>query len=83
MMKKIKLLAGLVASAAFFSGTAFAAVGGRLDDRNCGTGNTNGAGGDTANNDMWRDFIFARDASAGMDITISSLFASTNYLVRL
>ena len=74
------------------NGVTFTAVGGtRLDDRDRGNRNTNGAGGDTANNGMWRDFIFAdqrnrtipNPAAAGMDISISGLQAFTEYAVRL
>ena len=68
----------------------FSAVGGTgLVDRDRNNGNTNGAGGDTANNDMWRDFIFADQRNrtiandAGMDISISGLVAFSEYVVRL
>jgi hypothetical protein len=57
-----------------------------IDDRDRTNGNTDGAGGDTANNDMWRDFIFANGSDAageGLDITIANLSANTTYDVRL
>ncbi len=67
----------------------FTAVGGtQLDSRDRGNNNTNN-NGDTANNDMWRDFIFADqrngsiDPVAGMDILISGLAANTSYSVLL
>jgi hypothetical protein len=72
------------------NGVTFTGVGGVfLDDRNRGTANTNGAGGDTDNNDMWKDFIFADErgvnvsSPAGVDITVSGLLANTFYDVRL
>lgn len=73
------------------NGVTFTAVGGSvLDDRDRGTGNTNGAGGDVANNDMWRDFVFADDRPEGsvagvdgMDITVTGLMANRLYDVRL
>ena len=75
----------LAATAA--NGVTFAGVGGvGIDDRDRGTGNTNGAGGDTANNDMWRDFIFAPNSNTpteGMDVTISNLLPDQLYSVQL
>ena len=72
------------------NGVTFTGVGGViLDDRDRGTANTDGAGGDTANNDMWRDFIFADErgvtvgSPAGIDVTISGLAANMLYDVRL
>ncbi len=72
------------------NGVTFTAIGGiTLDDRDRGLGNTDGAGGDTANNDMWRDFIFADerfatpDAVAGVDVLINGLLANENYDVLL
>jgi hypothetical protein len=63
----------------------FGSVGGAImESRDRGTQNTNT--GDTANNDMWRDFIFARNASngpSGMDIFISGLLQNHNYSVDL
>jgi hypothetical protein len=63
----------------------FTSVGGAtLDDRDRGASNTNS--GDSANNEMWRDFVFARNTSAqesGMDVSIDGLLASTYYDVRL
>lgn len=71
------------------NGVSFTGLGGVvLDDRDRGSANTDG-GGDVANNDMWRDFIFAdeRDVTlsspAGVDIDVSGLSASTMYNVRL
>ena len=64
----------------------FTGVGAVLDDRDRGTANTDGTGGDTANNDMWRDFVFAENsvnAGQGMDITIAGLAANQDYAVRL
>ncbi len=64
------------------NGVTFAGVGGSaLSDRDRGLSNTNGPGGDVANNDMWRDFIFDDDRSApsvlpgvnGMGVTITGL----------
>lgn len=74
----------------------FSAVGNLfLDTRDRGALNTDDAG-DTANNDMWRDFIFADErlpasndpnpavvAPAGMDITISGLLANTLYAAQV
>ncbi|WP_405231691.1 PEP-CTERM sorting domain-containing protein [Lentisalinibacter salinarum] len=72
------------------NGVTFDAVGGViLDDRDRGAGNTDGTGGDTANNDMWRDFVFADERNtevgnpAGVDISISGLAASAWYDVSL
>ena len=70
----------------------FTGVGGAvLDGRNRGLSNTDGPSGDTSNNDMWRDFIFADErgadipspADAGIDISIDGLLADTVYSVRL
>ena len=70
------------------NGVTFASVAPTsLASRDRNTGNTNGSGGDVANNDMWRDFIFANGSSVsnggGMDISISGLMANTVYGVRL
>ncbi|MEX2259987.1 MAG: PEP-CTERM sorting domain-containing protein [Woeseia sp.] len=72
------------------NGVTFDAVGDViLDDRDRGNGNTDGAGGDTENNDMWRDFVFADERNtnagdpAGVDITISGLTGSIWYDVNL
>jgi len=71
------------------AGVTFSGVGGvGIESRDRGTQNTDGAGGDTVNNDMWRDFIFAYNPTgsvneSGLDIMISGLLASTNYSVRL
>jgi hypothetical protein len=63
----------------------FTSVGGAtLDDRDRATSNTDS--GDSANNEMWRDFVFARNTSAqesGMDVSIDGLLASMYYDVRL
>jgi len=69
----------------------FTPVGGGsgLESRDRGTGNTDDAGGDTANNDMWRDFIFKRGTatgvqpSVGIDVTITGLLADTDYDVKV
>lgn len=75
----------------------FSAVGNLfLSHRDRGLGNTDDAGGDVANNDMWRDFIFADERTAdlsgpnpnvvepaGLDITIAGLLANTVYAVQL
>lgn len=51
--------------------------------------NLNTDAGDVANNNMWRDFIFADkrdsqvDAVSGMNITISGLFANMSYRIKL
>jgi hypothetical protein len=72
----------------------FTSVGGTvLADRDRNNANTND-GGDTANNGMWRDFIFADERSrngasvtdpsnAGMNIAVSNLLAGTLYEVTL
>ena len=72
------------------NGVTFTPLGGVfLDDRDRDGLNTDGIGGDVANNDMWRDFIHADERGvevtlpAGMDITISGLLANTTYAVRL
>jgi PEP-CTERM motif len=72
------------------NGVTFTAVGGVfLGDRDRGGLNTDGVGADLANNDMWRDFVFADERGvtvtlpAGMDITISGLIANATYGVRL
>lgn len=82
------------------NGVTFSAVGDvLLAQRDRVNANTDGPGGDVANNSMWRDFIFAdqRDAEfppgtavpgppvapAGMDITIANLSANTLYAVSL
>ena len=72
------------------NGVTFTGIGGVvLDDRNRGNANTDGTGGDSANNDMWKDFIFADErgvnvgSPAGVDITVSGLLADTLYDVRL
>lgn len=70
---------------------AFTAVGGAvLYDRDRGTQNTNGPGGDVANNNMWRDFIFAdmrgansHTTDSGMNINIANLFGASTYRVTL
>lgn len=72
------------------NGVTFTAIGDvDLADRDRNDANTDGTGGDIANNDMWRDFIFADERGnspgnpAGVDITISGLMASTWYDVSL
>jgi len=70
------------------NGVTFAAVGGAtIGFRDRGVGNTDGTGADSANNDMWRDFIFVSGSDAtgtkGLDITITGLLFSTNYNVRV
>jgi PEP-CTERM motif len=75
------------------NGVSFTAVGGVfLAERDRGTGNTDGTGGDVANNDMWRDFIFADErvttpdtvtAPAGVDIRVTNLEANAFYSVSL
>jgi len=87
----VKTLAGWTAvNLDGINGVTFAGVGGvSLDDRDRDNRNTDGAGGDTENNDMWRDFVFADERNtevgnpAGVDITISGLTASTWYDVSL
>ena len=73
------------------NGVTFTSVGGLvIDQRDRGTENTDGEG-DTANNDMWRDFIFADERRSsplstgerGMDIVITGLESDTVYDVRL
>lgn len=64
----------------------FESVGGaQLQDRNRGLANTDGTNGDVANNDMWRDFVFAYNSGAdsGMDILVSGLLANHMYSVDL
>jgi len=77
-------------SLAGINGVTFAAVGSLfLDQRDRLGTNTDGPGGDVANNDMWRDFIFADErqssptSSAGMNITIANLTANAVYEVDL
>ena len=72
------------------NGVTFTAVGGvRLEHDDRGTLNTDGPGGDIANNDMWRDDIFADERGAtvslpaGIDIAIVNLIANTIFDVRL
>lgn len=72
------------------NGVTFTAVDGVfLNERDRGGLNTDGVGGDVANNSMWRDFIFADERGvtvtlpAGLDITVTGLLANTNYGVRL
>ena len=77
--------AGWIAATAA-NGVTFSGAGSTIASRDRGTGNTNGPGGDTANNDMWRDFIFGNGsdlAGEGLDITITGLLANTDYNVRL
>lgn len=60
-----------------------------LDERDRFGQNTDGPGGDTVNNDMWRDFVFADERlgsptdPAGMDITVTNLAPNTSYNVTL
>ena len=65
----------------------FTGVGGSgIDDRDRNASNTDGAGGDVANNDMWRDFIFATNSTVlgrGMDINVSNLNPNTIYNIRV
>jgi len=72
------------------NGVTFTTVGGgTLNFRDRNTGNTDGASGDTANNDMWRDLFFIRGTAGpvepglGVDVTISGLLASTQYNVNV
>ncbi len=79
------------------NGVTFTPVGAVFIDHRDRNGlNTDDAGGDVGNNDMWRDFIFADErlpgsndpnpavvAPAGLDIAITGLLADTWYAVQL
>jgi len=76
------------ADAGNINNVTFSAVGAGIvvDDRDRGALNTDDPGGDTANNDMWRDFIFANGSNAvgeGLDITVSGLDGHSLYDVVL
>jgi hypothetical protein len=50
--------------------------------------NTDGAGADIANNDMWRDFVFANgstaaNAGSGLTVTLSGLIPNATYPLRI
>ena len=55
-----------------------------VDVRDRTDANTNGDGGDTARNDLWRDFVFANGSSVdapetGLKITLTGLAPQTTY----
>lgn len=57
------------------------------DSRDRGTANTDGSGGDTANNDMWRDFVFANESNNnlgnGLSLSITGLALNTTYPITI
>ncbi len=59
-----------------------------LASRDRTAANTDGAGGDITNNDLWRDFVFANGSTnanpgSGLTVTLSGLIPNTAYPLRI